>query len=203
MNKHEGNCTMKNPLRKIIFTKDFGIATIILIGIFGFSLFFEHDDRIVLPTVTLFNDVMNNIAESIRKSNYDASTVLDCNDDANPYNEYECFSNAFHNCFAATVSPEIYTVEGDPIYATLRITSDCKIEGTVDTSTDRFAMPEVIITKCTSFGRGGYTWSVGSCDADHLHDMEFNFEMQLYPKILDCEESGNIWISERLECVVN
>ena len=133
----------------------------------------------------------------------DSSNILDCNDEENPYNEYECFRDAFSDCYAATVNPEIYTIEGDPIYTTLIITPDCNIEGTADTSTDRFAIPEIINTKCDAIERNQYMWTVENCDANNLPEMQFNFEMQLYPQILECEENGNTWVRENLECVVD
>jgi len=177
------------------------IAAVLLAGFFGFSLFLQYDEGIVWP-VLIVDDIMTPYKEYIRHSNYDATNVLDCNDEKNPYFEYECFRDAFSNCYNAIVHPEIYTIEGDPIYTTLEITPDCDIRGTADTSTDRFATPEIIITKCNSVGRGDFTWSVGGCDIQNLSEMQFNFEMQLFPKILECEENGNIWDREKLECVV-
>ena len=185
----------------MVFTKTFGIAMLILSGLFIFSLFLQYDDGIIFPIVIL-NDILSPYNEFIRHSNYDASNIIDCNDEEHPYNEYECFRDAFSNCHAATVNPEIYTIEGDPIYTSLKITPDCLIEGTADTSTDRFAIPEIITTKCDALGKNQYVWAVENCDAKKLPEMQFNFEMQLYPKILECEENGNTWIREKLECVV-
>lgn len=129
---------------------------------------------------------------------------IDCNYQMNPYQEYECFKNAYSNCQIATVNPKIYTMEGDPVYTNLTITPDCKIQGMADMSTDRFwGVPEIITTKCDAINRDEYMWSVKNCDADNLPEMQFNFEMQLYPKILECEENGNTWNREKLECVVN
>lgn len=180
---------MNLSIRRMIFTKSFGLALLILSGFFGYSLFLQYDQGIILPIVIL-SDVMSPYNEYVRHSNYDASNVLDCNDAENPHSEYECFRNAFFDCYAATVNPEIYTIEGDPIYTTLKITSDCLVEGTDDTRTDRFAIPEIITTKCDGIGRNQYMWTVENCDADNLSEMQFNFEMQLYPKVIECEENG-------------
>ena len=186
-------------IKKIVFSKSFVIAIVFLAGFFGFSLFLQYDQGIVLP-VLIADDIMTPYKEYVRHSNYDATNILDCNDEKNPYFEYECFRDAFSNCHNAIVHPEIYTIEGDPIYVVLEITPDCDIQGTVDTSTDKFAVPEIIVTKCNGVGRGDNVWSVGGCDAQNLHEMQFNFEMQFYPKILECEENGDTWNDERMKC---
>ena len=194
---------MKTSIRQIIISRNFGLALLILSGLIGFSLFTQFDQGIILPIV-IVSDILSPYNEYVRHSNYDPSNILDCNDADNPYNEYECFRDAYSNCYNAKVSPEIYTIEGDPIYTTLLITPDCNIQGTADMSTDRFwAIPEVITTKCDAIGRNQNVWTVESCDADNLPEMQFNFEMQLYPKILECEEQVNTWIRESLECDVN
>jgi len=127
---------------------------------------------------------------------------INCDNQTNPYQEYECFKDAHSNCDIATVNPEIYTIEGDPIYTTLTITSDCKIRGIADMSTDQFwGTPEIIITQCDKISRNEHTWSATNCDAHNLSEMQFNFEMQLYPQILECQENGDTWIREKLECV--
>ncbi len=127
---------------------------------------------------------------------------INCDSQTNPYQEYECFKNAYSNCDIATVNPEIYTIHGDTIYTTLAITSDCKIQGVADMSTDKFwGTSEIIITKCDEISRDEYTWSATNCDMRNLSEMQFNFEMQLYPQILECEENDGTWIREKLECV--
>ena len=40
-----------------------------------------------------------------------------------------------------------------------------------------------------------------NCDAHNLSEMQFNFQMQLYPQILECEEKGDTWLREKFECV--
>jgi len=132
----------------------------------------------------------------------DYSNILDCNDEENPYNEYECFKDAYSNCDIAIVNPEIYTIEGDPIYTTLTITADCKIRGVADMSTDRFwGTPEIITTQCDKISTGEHSWSAINCDARNLPEMQFNFQMQLYPQILECEENGDTWVRDKFECV--
>ena len=127
---------------------------------------------------------------------------IDCDNHTNPYQEYECFANAYSNCSLATVNPEIYTIEGDPIYTTLAITPGCTIQGVADMSTDRFwGTPEIIITTCSTITRDEYSWSADNCDAEKLPELQFNFMMQLYPKILQCEESGHTWNDEKLRCM--
>jgi hypothetical protein len=127
---------------------------------------------------------------------------INCDNQTNPYQEYECFNNAYSNCEIATVNPEIYTIEGDPIYTTLTITPDCKIQGVADMSPGRFwGTSEIIITVCDKISSDEHTWSVINCDANKLSEMQFNFEMQLYPQILECEENNDTWIREKLECV--
>ena len=129
---------------------------------------------------------------------------INCDNQLNPYQEYECFNDAYSHCEIATVNPEIYTIEGDPIYTTLTVTPDCKIQGVADMSTDRFwGEPEIIITTCDTIERDEYSWSADNCDARQLPEMQFNFMMQMYPQILECEENGNMWSDEKLECVVN
>ncbi len=187
--------------KKIVFSKSFGIAALILSGMILISLFFQYDQGIVFPIV-IVSDILSPYNEFVRHSNYDASNVLDCNDEENPYNEYDCFRDAYSTCHASAVHPEIYTTEGDTIYTTFTITPDCNIQGIVDMSTDRFwATDEIITTECISVGRGDYSWSIGSCDAENLPEMQFNFEMQLYPKIRECEENGNTWSRETLSCI--
>jgi len=128
---------------------------------------------------------------------------ISCDNQTNPYQEYECFKDTYSNCDIATVNPEIYTIEGDPIYTTLTITPDCKIQGVADMSPGRFwGTSEIIITQCDKISRDEHTWSVINCDAHKLSEMQFNFEMQLYPQILECEKNGNTWVREKLECVV-
>ena len=128
--------------------------------------------------------------------------IINCNNQTNPYEEYECFKDAYSNCHIATVNPEIYTVEGDPIYTTLTITPDCKVQGIADMSTDKFwGPPEIITTQCDKISEDEYTWSMINCDAHNLSKMQFNFQMQLYPQILECEENGDTWIREKFECV--
>ncbi|MCE9653576.1 MAG: hypothetical protein K8Q89_11095 [Nitrosarchaeum sp.] len=127
---------------------------------------------------------------------------IDCNNQMNPYQEYKCFKNAYSNCDVAIVNPEIYTIEGDPIYTTLTITPDCKIQGVADMSTDRFwGTPKIIATQCEKITDDEYMWAVKNCDAKNLHEMQFNFEMQLYPKMLECEENENTWSRETLSCI--
>lgn len=127
---------------------------------------------------------------------------INCDNQTDPYQEFQCFKDAHSNCRIATVNPEIYTIEGDPIYTTLAITSDCKIRGIADMSTDRFwGEPEIIITTCNTIERDEYSWSADNCDAKKLSEMQFNFMMQIYPQILECEENGNTWNREKLECV--
>jgi len=187
--------------KKIIKSKTFGIALLILAGLVAFSFLFQYDQNFSTPFIIMVDDLTSPYREYVRHSNYDASNVLDCNDENNPFNEYECFRDAFSNCHAAIVNPEVYTIEGDPIYANLKINSDCLVEGTADTSTDRFAVPEIITTKCDGIGRNQYTWSVENCDAENLPEMQFNFMMQLYPKISECKENGDTWIDETMECI--
>ena len=186
---------------KIIKSKMFGIALLILAGIFVFSFLFQYDQDFSTSFIIMIDFLTSPYSEYVRHSNYDASNVLDCNDKDNPYNEYECFRDAFSSCHAATVNPEIYTIEGDPIYTVLKINSDCLVEGTADTSTDRFAHPEIINTKCDAIGRNQYMWTVENCDAENLPEMQFNFMMQLYPKISECKENGDTWIDESMECI--
>lgn len=127
---------------------------------------------------------------------------IDCNNQTNPHQEYECFKNAYSNCKIATVNLEIYTIEGDPIYTELNITPDCKIHGVADMSTDRFwGTPEIIATTCDEIDLDEYGWWIKNCDAEKLPEMQFNFEMQLYPKILECEENGNTWNRDTLSCI--
>ena len=127
---------------------------------------------------------------------------INCDNQTDPYQEFQCFKDAHSNCNVATVNPEIYTIEGDPIYTTLTITSDCKIQGVADMSTDRFwGEPEIIITQCEALMVDEYVWSAINCDAKQLPEMQFNFEMQLHPKILECEKNGDTWIREKLECI--
>ncbi|MCV0391965.1 MAG: hypothetical protein K5790_01585 [Nitrosopumilus sp.] len=179
------------------------IAVLILLGLFVASFFIVSSEGIFLPLRIFIDGMLSDYDDSVRKANYDASDVLDCNDEKNPYNEYECFRDAFSNCYNAIVNPEIYTIEGDPIYTTLKITPECTIQGTADTSTDRFAVPEIITTECLSVGRGGYTWSVGACDAKNLPEMQFNFEMQLYPlHILESESAKEIAIENIKESIL-
>ncbi len=136
------------------------------------------------------------------ENNSTNSPLIDCNDKTDPHKEYQCFKDAFSSCHVATVNPEIYTIEGDPIYTTLTISTDCKIHGIADMSTDRFwGTPEIISTQCDEITRNEYGWSVINCDANNLPEMQFNFEMQLYPQILECEENDNTWVRESLECV--
>ncbi|MCE9652514.1 MAG: hypothetical protein K8Q89_05595 [Nitrosarchaeum sp.] len=128
--------------------------------------------------------------------------MVDCNNKMNPYEEYECFKDALSSCKMATVNPEIYTIEGDAVYTTLEITPDCKIKGIADMSTDRFwGHPEIITAVCSTIDRDEYMWVVKDCDAEKLPEIQFNFEMQLYPKILECEENGNTWSRETLSCI--
>lgn len=170
---------MKTSIRKIIFTRYFGIVVLVLIGLFGISFFIESGEGIFLPLRIFVDDIFSDYDDSIRKSNYDVSTILDCNNPDNPYNEYECFRDAFSNCYNAIVNPEIYTNEGDTIYTTMKITPNCTIQGTIDTSTDRFGVPKVITTECLSVGRGWDEWTIGSCDAENRPEMQFNFEKNI------------------------
>ena len=132
--------------------------------------------------------------------NYD-SNVLNCND-INPYKEYECFRDAFSNCQLAKVNLDIYTIEGSPIHTNATITNDCKIYGIIDTTTDVHGDRGIIKTTCETLSDDQYGWSIKDCDALNYPEMQFNFEMQLYPEILECEKNGNTWIREKLECVV-
>lgn len=171
--------TGMDDVQKITKSRIFGIAILIMIGLIVVSLFFQYDKDFSLPFAVMVDDLMSSYRESIRHANYNASDVLDCNDENNPYFEYECFRDAFSSCHAAIVNPEIYTVEGDPVNVSLKISSDCKIQEIFDTSTDRLAVPETITAECESVGRGDDAWSIGSCDADNLPEMKFNFDMQL------------------------
>ena len=147
------------------------------------------------------NDFLLVLNNNQQKTSLDDSKI-DCNNQSNPHQEYECFKEAFSNCIPAKVNPEIYTIEGDPVYTTLSITSDCKIQGTADMSTDRFwGTPEIITTQCDKIIVDQYMWAIQNCDAKKLPEMQFNFGMQLYPQILECEENGNIWDSKAFACI--
>ena len=154
----------------------------------------ESRDKLILREWTI---------HSTTKTTFD-NYRINCNNQTNPYHEYQCFKEAFSKCLHAVVNPEIYTIEGDPIYVDLRITSDCKISGIADMSTDRFwSPPETITTVCHMIESDEYSWMVEKCDVERLPEMQFNFMMQLYPKMLECEQNGNTWDNETLECVVN
>ena len=127
---------------------------------------------------------------------------IDCNNQSNPYQEYECFKEAFSKCLHAFVDPEIYTTEGDPDYRSLRVTSDCKIEALADLKDEQWSFAS-ITTTCDTLDRDEYSWSVKNCDFEKFSEMKFNFMMQLQPKILECKQNGNAWNNETMNCVVS
>ncbi|MDH3203215.1 MAG: hypothetical protein OEL81_00880 [Nitrosopumilus sp.] len=128
-------------------------------------------------------------------------TVLDCNIPDNPHKEYQCFRESFSNCQLSKVDPDIYTIEGSPIYTNVTTTNDCKIYGIIDTTTDVHGDRGIIRTTCETLTDDQYGWNIKDCDALNYPEMQFNYEMQLYQQILECEENGNTWVREKLECV--
>ena len=148
--------------------------------------------------------IIKNNTLSYTKTLYEnGNRILDCNIPDNPHKEYQCFRDAFSNCQLAKVDPDQYTIEGSSIYTNVTITDDCKIYGIIDTATDVHGDRGIITSTCETLIDNQYGWTITDCDAFNYPEMQFNYEMQLYPQIIECEENGNTWVRERLECVVD